>query len=155
MEHFIQSVKGKAVNAHGLYRGLYLFNGLGSSKTSHLKQEKVPRFFMPISQTFRTTYRLWDLGKEKRKNDLTYIIMTLQDLADILSDMYNNAPRKDQVTMIHLFGIKYANLIIENGYSRKEIIKKSNIPESYLVELNKGIRLSNYVVVKLNKIIKL
>lgn len=81
--------------------------------------------------------------------------MTLQDLADILSDMYNNAPRKDQVTMIHLFGIKYANLIIENGYSRKEIIKKSNIPESYLVELNKGIRLSNYVVIKLNKIIKL
>ena len=50
--------------------------------------------------------------------------MTLLDLAVTLSDMYNNAPQKEKLTMIHLFGIKYANVIIENGYSRKEIIKK-------------------------------
>lgn len=74
--------------------------------------------------------------------------MTLQDLAVTLSDMYNNAPPKEQVTMIHLFGIKYANVIIENGYSRKEIIQKANISESYLTELSKGMKLSNYVTIK-------
>ncbi|MEE0982573.1 MAG: hypothetical protein U0L38_00800 [Bacteroidales bacterium] len=74
--------------------------------------------------------------------------MTLQDLANILSDMYNNAPQKDQVTMIHLFGIKYAKVILENGYSKKEIIQKANLRGSYVTELNKGIRLSSYVIIK-------
>ncbi len=74
--------------------------------------------------------------------------MTLQDLAVTLSDMYNNAPQKEKLTMIHLFGIKYANVIIENGYSRKEIIKKANMRESYLTELSKGMKLSNYVKIK-------
>lgn len=74
--------------------------------------------------------------------------MTLQDLANILSDMYNKAPQKDQVTMIHLFGIKYAKAILENGYSKKEIIQKANLRGSYLRELYKGIRLSSYVIIK-------
>ena len=74
--------------------------------------------------------------------------MTLQDLAVTLSDMYNNAPQKEKLTMIHLFGIKYANVIIENGYSRKEIIKKANMRESYLTELSKGMKLLNYVKIK-------
>ena len=74
--------------------------------------------------------------------------MTLQDLAVTLSDMYNNAPQKEKLTMIHLFGIKYANVIIENGYSRKEIIQKANMRESYLTELSKGMKLSNYVKIK-------
>lgn len=74
--------------------------------------------------------------------------MTLHDLAMMLSEMYYNAPAKEQVTMIHLFGIKYADVIKENGYSRKEIIQKANIRESYLTELSKGMRLSKYVMLK-------
>ena len=74
--------------------------------------------------------------------------MTLKDLSITLSDMYFNAPPKDRVTMIHLFGIKYANVILDNGYSRKEIKEKANIKISYLTELSKGIRLANYVILK-------
>ena len=34
-------------------------------RTSCNDKKKVPRFFMPISQNFKTTSRLWDLGKAK------------------------------------------------------------------------------------------
>lgn len=62
--------------------------------------------------------------------------------------MYNNAPKGDAVAMIHLFGIKYADEIIHNNFSKTEIIEKSGIPESYLTELNKGVNLSKYVILK-------
>lgn len=70
--------------------------------------------------------------------------MTLHDLANILTDMYENAPDNDSVAMIHLFGIKYANEI-RGVYSAAEIIKASGLKSSYATELNKGIRLSKYV----------
>ena len=50
-------------NAHVSQRGLFLFGMLGSPEPHETDKKKVPRFFMPISQTFRTTSRLWDLGK--------------------------------------------------------------------------------------------
>ena len=59
--------------------------------------------------------------------------MTLKDLSITLSDMYFNAPPKDRVTMIHLFGIKYANVILDNGYSRKEIIEKAGIKKGQIL----------------------
>ena len=37
--------------------------------------------------------------------------MTLLELSSSLKDMYENAPETDQSTMIHLFGIKYADEI--------------------------------------------
>ena len=74
--------------------------------------------------------------------------MTLRDLALTLSEMYNNAPSGEQVTMIHLFGIKYADIIVKNGYSRKDIIKVSGLSNSYITELSKGLKLSKYVIIK-------
>jgi len=39
--------------------------------------------------------------------------------------------------MIHLFGIKYAKEIIKGSeYLKKDIIKQSGIPESFVAELN-------------------
>jgi len=40
--------------------------------------------------------------------------MTITELAKILSDMYDNAAEGEKVTMIHLFGIKYAKYIRGN-----------------------------------------
>lgn len=69
-------------------------------------------------------------------------------LGEILSDMYNRAPHGRQVTMIHLFGIKYADVIITNHLSIKEIVSFSGINPSYVTEVNKGIRLSEFVISK-------
>jgi 5-methylcytosine-specific restriction protein B len=74
--------------------------------------------------------------------------MTLNELGQKLSDMYNNAPSGDLVAMIHLFGIKYAKEIDLGGYSKKEIAKNANIPESYGTEISKGVKLAKYVIPK-------
>ncbi len=74
--------------------------------------------------------------------------MTVYELSCILRNMYDNAPHGDQTAMIHLFGIKYAKEIRINGYTPKEILIAANMPESYQVEINKGIKLANYVFVK-------
>ena len=71
--------------------------------------------------------------------------MTLNELSIVLRKMYDNAPRGDQVAMIHLFGVKYAEEIRKNDYTPKEILKAADMHESYQVEINKGIKLSKYV----------
>jgi 5-methylcytosine-specific restriction protein B len=74
--------------------------------------------------------------------------MTLQQLGEVLNRMYTDAKNGEVVTMIHLFGIKYAKEITEAGFSKKDITKAAGINESYVTEINKGVNLSKYVVLK-------
>lgn len=74
--------------------------------------------------------------------------MTKEELGAKLKDMYANARQGEKVTMIHLFGIKYGEIIRENNYSFKEIAQKAQISEKYATEINKGANLSKYVQVK-------
>lgn len=50
--------------------------------------------------------------------------------------------------MIHLFGIKYADVILTNHLSIKEIVGFSGINAPYATEVNKGINLSEFVIPK-------
>lgn len=74
--------------------------------------------------------------------------MTIKELGEKLSEMYNNAPKGASVAMIHLFGIKYANEIQNSKLSKKEIANAANIPESYGTEISKGVKLATYVTPK-------
>jgi 5-methylcytosine-specific restriction protein B len=80
--------------------------------------------------------------------------MTLTNLANMLSQMYENAPDGEKVAMIHLFGIRYSKIIRENNYVAGEIIKQtkltdgSQIRDSYFAEINKGVNLAKYVIEK-------
>ena len=74
--------------------------------------------------------------------------MTVVKLGEILRDMYDNAPHKEQTTMIHLFGVKYADEIRGNGFIPKDILKVAQMPISYQIEINKGIKLAKYVSIK-------
>ncbi len=47
--------------------------------------------------------------------------------------------------MIHLFGIKFADAIRENGYNAREIIESAGMRESYQTELCKGMKIAKYV----------
>ena len=67
---------------------------------------------------------------------------TIDQLGSILHQM---SSEYEQVLAIHLFGIRYGQYIREKNYSVKDIISKAGLPESYFAELNKGIKLSNYV----------
>lgn len=73
--------------------------------------------------------------------------MTLNELAKKLKEMYEGSST-EKTAMIHLFGVKYAKDIRESGYVPKDILKVAGMPESYQVEINKGIKLSKYVTVK-------
>lgn len=74
--------------------------------------------------------------------------MQVEELGNILNEMYFNSPDKETVAMIHLFGIKYADKIKELGVSFKDIAKAAKINESYGTEISKGAKLSKYVIVK-------
>lgn len=56
--------------------------------------------------------------------------------------------QKEQTVMINLFGIRYAKVIRDNGFIPRNILKYAEIPESYQVEISKGIKLAKYVVAK-------
>lgn len=64
---------------------------------------------------------------------------SVQELGDILRNMYDTADDKMQVAAIYIFGIKYAKKIIESNYKVGDIIKASSLNESYFEELNKAI----------------
>ena len=72
--------------------------------------------------------------------------MTPQELGKILSDMYQAAPNGEKSTMVHLFGIRYADAIQHCGVSVEEIIDLSVLGRSYNTEVRKGMRLARYVV---------
>lgn len=71
--------------------------------------------------------------------------MEIKELAKILNDNYNNAYNGEMVVQIHLFGIKYGKRIRENKFTALEIITKAKLNDSYVAELNKGVKLSKYI----------
>ncbi|MHC1720416.1 MAG: MORN repeat-containing protein [Clostridiaceae bacterium] len=74
--------------------------------------------------------------------------ITIDSLGEVLKKMYDSAQKGEKTTMIHLFGVKYAEEIISNRYAPKDILQYACIPETYQTEINKGVRLAKYVVLK-------
>ena len=68
---------------------------------------------------------------------------TASELGGILADMYKNAPKKEQVTMIHLFGVQYHEEIQQVGI--REVVEEAGIHSTYRTELSKAIKLAKYV----------
>jgi hypothetical protein len=66
---------------------------------------------------------------------------TIQELGNILLEMYSNAEDKMQVASIHIFGIKYGKNIIEKDFRASEIIKAAGLNESYSTELQKALNI--------------
>ena len=75
-------------------------------------------------------------------NDLKY------KLANRLREMYDSASHGEQSMMIRLFGIKFADIIRQNGYTPKDLLDLADMPESYQTEINKGIKIAKYVEIK-------
>lgn len=74
--------------------------------------------------------------------------MTENELGKILREMYDNAPKGYQVANIHLFGVKYAEVILDNNIKATDIISISGLKGSYSAEVSKGIKLARYVAPK-------
>lgn len=63
----------------------------------------------------------------------------------------NNGYGKDKLVSIHLFGIKYGQLIKEHNIKVVDLIKEASLNDSLKTELSKGIKLSYYVQIKSGK----
>lgn len=63
---------------------------------------------------------------------------SLEELGAILEQMYN-APDVNKTTAIHMFGLKYGDVIKKNNYTATSIVNAAHISPSYHVEVSKGI----------------
>ena len=71
-------------------------------------------------------------------------------LAKILNKLLkDNENDKNKVLTIHFFAVRYAdNLMGFNNDSLKSILKEAGVKESYVIEINKMLKLSNYTSTK-------
>jgi hypothetical protein len=88
--------------------------------------------------------KLFNLREEKKyqQNDLE------QMLTENLRIMYKYAPAGYQMSMVHLFGIKYNNLL--NKVDLSKIAKAATGKNSLYVEIGKGKKLSKFVKTLIN-----
>ena len=70
--------------------------------------------------------------------------MTIQELGVKLADMYEKKKKKS-TSMIHLFGVIYAEQIEVAGSNASEIVRAAGLPDSYKTEIRKGMNLAKYV----------
>lgn len=66
---------------------------------------------------------------------------SLSELGDILSRMYNNPDVSNKTTAIHMFGLKYGQIIKKNNYTATSLVEAAGINPSYHAEISKGIRI--------------
>ena len=71
-----------------------------------------------------------------------------RDLALVrpLREAYMQAAEGDVMVRIHLFGIRYAADL--EGVNLKELTYAAEVPESFVTEIRKGMRLADYVTLK-------
>ena len=72
--------------------------------------------------------------------------MNIHEAARKLRNMYDQAPDKEQVAMIHLFGIIYADEIAH--IPKTQLVREAGMKDSYHSEVSKGIKLAKYVELK-------
>ena len=77
--------------------------------------------------------------ENENSNEQNY---TIDELTTKLIEL---TERYEKILSLHLFGIRYGKLIRSKKYSVKEILSKANLNDSFYAEINKGIKLSNYV----------
>ena len=70
--------------------------------------------------------------------------MTIQELGVKLADMYGTAGEKS-TSMIHLFGVIYAEQIEAAGSNASEIVRAAGLPDSYKTEIRKGVNLAKWI----------
>lgn len=72
--------------------------------------------------------------------------MQISDVASILKADYEGASPNEKVVVIHVFGIKHANVL--EGMPLKDIAVLAGISETYATEIRKGMNLAKYVALK-------
>ena len=75
--------------------------------------------------------------------------LSIDELAVILRNMYDNPENTGKAMTPHVFGFKYGAVIDKNSYSAEAITTKAGLPESYAKEIRKGTNI--YKAIKNNE----
>ena len=75
--------------------------------------------------------------------------MTKAGLIAKLKTAYRGAAKGEKAVTVHLFGVKYADDLSEQG-ALAEIVRDAGLPLTYQTEVKKGMNLSRFVDVKRN-----
>ena len=75
--------------------------------------------------------------------------LAIDDLINVLRNMYNNPEDTGKSMTPHLFGFKYGDIIEKNNYSIETIVVKAGLTNSYGNEIRKGINI--YKAIKNNE----
>ena len=79
-------------------------------------------------------------------NDLSSHLYSERELGGILKDMYEvGNTNHSQVACVHLFGLKFGQNIRANKLSVKDIVSEAGLSYNYIVEINKGVKLSELI----------
>ena len=73
--------------------------------------------------------------------------MTANELGMKLNAMYS-MEKVNKTTMVHLFGVIYADIMRKENIKPIEVVKIAGISENYQTEISKGMRLAEYVTLK-------
>ena len=79
-------------------------------------------------------------------NSLDNCNFNTETLGVILKDMYDVGLKShSQVAGIHMFGLKYGNIIRERNISVREIVNNAGISDNYVTEVSKGMKLCDLI----------
>ena len=74
--------------------------------------------------------------------------MSPEELSAELTRMCRNAPEGEVMTMVLLFGVRYADDLAECGESANQIARRAAVPDAHGREVQKGMKLARYVCEK-------
>ncbi len=115
-----------------------VLDALGDNEICEISEEQYKKLHAEMLKD------LIDSPQEEKKylvNEEAVTDYSVEELGTILADMYEDPTVGSKTIAIHMFGIKYGNLIKEKNYSPAAIITASGISENYQVELGKGLRI--------------
>lgn len=76
--------------------------------------------------------------------------MDKQELGKMLAQRYNQHKKGFANCSIMLFGIEYSSAIKNGNYTAKDILEASKIGKNYEADLRKGIKLADFVKIKMD-----
>ena len=122
-----------------------LYSGSGIQTCFLLSDEPLDRYYIMSNTCQNTESQGTDAANIMSLCGISNEDLTTDDLADILKNMYSNPEHTGKAMTPMIFGFKYAEVIEKNKYSISAILAKITVPDSYEVEIKKGMNLYNAI----------
>ena len=139
---FDGSIKKSAAELKSAGQIQTLYSGSGIHTCLLLSDEPLDQYYAmsSLGQSVDKIMSLRGISNEE---------LSVDDLADILKNMYNNPEDTGKAMSPQLFGLKYGAVISAKNYSLDSITTKAGVPGAYTAEIRKGLNI--YKAIKNNE----